>query len=411
MKRFFTIITCNLYVLIIASLLFANPETGGEKGFSPSEASGKKQQQRHRHQRGQSDPETDRLVSLTPEEKRFLKISCMAVQQKVINDNVEANGVFTALPDKVAKVGPVISGRVSELLVGLGDWVDAGQPLAKLVSVDIGQAVSDYYKSVAELELAKINYERYERLIQQNIGARKDLLTAEADFKIAQTNLNAAEKTLHAFGFTEEDLEEIKSAHVINAELLLRAPISGRIVERNVTVGERVGEDSTLFTIMDLHRLFADAQIYERDICKLRIGQKTEITVNALPGRIFTGEVIYIGQRIDPETRTLAVRTAIENPKEELKEGMFARVKIFTGSNGMVLCVPIGAVLEDRGQSFVFVSNGDAFRLVDVSTGSRDDAWVQIEGGIVEGDQVVVSGNYGLYSKFKQAGAKATQVR
>ena len=342
------------------------------------------------------------IVRPTQAERNYLQITLERAQMLSISSSVEANGVISAMPDRVAKVGPVISGRISEVLVSLGDWVEAGQPMAKLVSVEIGSAVSEYYKAVAELELAQVEYDRYERLISQEIGARKDLIAAEATLKIAQAGLNASEKTLHALGFTEEDITDIKNSHVVNVELMIRAPIAGSVVERNVTVGERVGEDSTLFLLMDLRRLNVDAQLYERDINLVSKGQKTEISVNALPGLTHEGSVIFVGQTLDPETRTLLVRTAIDNPNGALRTGMFARVKIITGSDKPVLCVPQAAVLEDRGESFIFIPDGDSYKMIQVTTGCRDADWVEIADGLSEGDEVVVGGSYGLYSMYKQ---------
>jgi len=369
----------------------ADPQTGKGRG-----------RQHHGYGDGRG-----RFVNLDPEQGRYLDIETATAARHTISTAVEATGTLSPCPDLVARVGPVISGRVSEVLARLGDRVSAGQPLAKLVSVEIGDAVSTYYKAVAELELARINFERYERLISRDIGARKDLLTAEADFKIAEAGCNAAEKTLHAFGFTEADVEQIEATHQINAELLLRSPIDGTVVERNATVGERVGDDSTLFTVMDLGRMFVDAQVFERDVAGLQRGQRIEVSVNALPGRTFDGELIHVSQRIDPETRTLAVRTALANPDGTLKVGMYATVRIFTGTDEPVLCVPAAAVIEDGGESWVFVPDGDGYSLVPVSTGAGDGELVQITAGLDEGQAVVTTGSYGLYASLRQGSGPA----
>jgi len=191
----------------------------------------------------------------------------------------------------------------------------------------------------------------------------------------------------------------------------LRAPIPGSVVERDVTIGERVSEDSTLFTIMDLRRLYVDAQLYERDIARVKKGQRTEVTVSALPDMRFEGSVVYIGQTIDPSTRTLMVRTLIDNPRGELRIGMFARVKIFTGNGKTALCVPLDSVLEEQGESFVFVPAGDSYRLVAVKTGARDGHWVEIIGGLAEGDVVVAKGSYGLYSMLRQSSVPSSRLR
>lgn len=362
---------------------------------------------RGRHNHGYGDGR-GRFVRPAPEQAPFLEVQTATAGRQTMGAAVEATGTLSPCPDSVARVGPVISGRVSEVLARLGDRVTAGQPLAKLVSVEIGEAVSAYYKAVAELELARINFERYERLISRNIGAKKDLLAAEADLKIAEANGNAAEKTLHAFGFTEEDVEQIEATHRVNAELLLRSPISGTVVERNATVGERVGDDSTLFTVMDLGRLFVDAQVFERDAARLRRGQRIEIAVNALPGRTFAGELIHVSQRIDPETRTLSVRTALDNPEGTLKVGMYATVRIFTGTDEPLLCVPAAAVIEDGGESWVFVPDGDGYRLVPVTTGARDGELVQVVDGLDEGQTVVTTGSYGLYASLRQGSGPAS---
>ncbi len=379
-------------------------------GLSPAGAGPQSRSEgRGRHHRGGADHE-GRFVSIAPEQRDYIDVITARAEKRLLGTRVEAGGLLTPCPDRVAKVGPVISGRVSEVLVKLGDRVRAGQPLAKLVSVEIGEAVSEYYKALAELELAKINFERYERLISRDIGARKDLLAAEADHKIAEANCNAAEKTLHAFGFTEDDLDTIEDTHTINAELLLRSPIAGRVVDREATVGERVGDDSTLFTVMDLSRLFVEAQVFERDVALLDEGQRTEVSVNALPGTAIQGEVIHISRQIDPETRTLAVRTAIDNPGDELKVGMFVTVRIFTGQDTPVLCVPAEAIIEDGGRGYVFVPRDAGYQLTPVETGYQDEAHVEITAGISEGQTVVVNGSYGLFATLKQSSGSAAHV-
>ena len=341
-------------------------------------------------------------VELSAQERNLMDIAFQPAVRGALSETIIRDGKVSPHQDRVAKVGPVIPGRVKEILVKLGDWVEEGRPMAKLVSSEVGQALSDYYKSIQELELAQANLDRYRRLIEQDIGARKDLLAAEAEQKIALASVNASEKTLHALGFTEDDVTEIRETHKINAELLLRAPIAGEVVERLVTIGERVGEDATLFTIMDLRKVYVDAQIYERDVHRVQKGQRVEVSVGALPGRVFNGSVSYISPLLDPESRTLTVRTEIANPEKILKQGMLAVVKISTGSNGDTLCIPADAVVEEAGSSYVFTTQGENFRLIPVTIGETDQDYTEIVEGLEEGDEVVTKGTYELYSKFKR---------
>jgi len=187
MKRQLYKKTLQVFTLLMALIYFAPSSYGSiataESAISKRAATPHQQRNQQRKRK-----QIRRMVTPDADERDFLNISVTTVQRRSISSFVEANGIFSALPDRMAKVGPVISGRVSEVLAELGDWVEAGQPMAKLVSVEIGAAVSEYYKAVAELELARIDYERYKRLISQDIGARKDLLAAEAAYKIAGTS-------------------------------------------------------------------------------------------------------------------------------------------------------------------------------------------------------------------------------
>ncbi len=390
--------TSMLVVMILAASACQQSDstgTPGAAGDSAAEVVGAEAE-------SENSAEMPNTVALTAQERSYLDLTLCPVGRGTIEGMITRDGIISVHQDKVARVGPVIPGRVSEMIVGMGDWVEAGQPMARLMSAEVGRALSDFYTAMAELELARVNHERYQRLISQEIGARRDLLAAEAALEIARANVSAAESALHALGFTGEDIGELRATQRTSSEFILRAPIAGRVVERNVTIGERVGEDSTLFTIMDLRSVYIDAQVFEEDIHRVRLDQRVEVSLAALPGRRFEGSVIYLSQRLNPETRTLIVRAEIANPAEELREGLFARVHIFVGSDDQTLCVPTEALVEDRGMSYVFVPSGDGFRVVRVTTGERNSNWTEILEGLREGNQVVTEGNYELYSKFRR---------
>ena len=331
-----------------------------------------------------------------------IDITFTCLEERVINEEIELNGVLAAIQEKVAKVGPVISGRISEVLVKRGDYVKEGQPLAKMVSVEIGQAVAEYYKSIAEMELAETNYKRYKNLQSRNIGAKKDLLAAEAEFRIAETTLNSAEKVLHALGFNESDVEKIRKTHMVNVELFIRAPISGVVTEKDAMIGQRVGDDSNLFTIMDISQLNVDVQVFEKDIHKIAVGQITNVIVNAFPGSSFEGKITYIGSTVDPDTRTMLVRTRIKNSDSKLKVGMFATVKINTGKTEPVACLPAKSILEEKGKHYVFKKHNNGFQMVSIQAGRRCNGRVEVKSGVALSDEIVLKGNYSLYSMLKQ---------
>ena len=394
--------TSMLIILIFAASACRQADSTGAAGEAAEEVGSAELGAAERTESEEDDGEMPATVTLSAQEMDFLNLTFSPVSRGAIEGLMTRDGIISVHQDKVARVGPVIPGRVSEMLVGMGDWVEAGRPMARLVSAEVGRALSDFYTAMAELELARVNHERYQRLISQEIGARRDLLAAEAALVIARANVSAAESTLYALGFIGEDVGELRASQRTSSEFMLRAPIAGRVVGRNVTIGERVGEDSTLFTIMDLRSVYIDAQVFEEDIHRVRLGQRVEVSVAALPGRRFEGSVIYLSQRLNPETRTLTVRTEIANPNEELREGLFAQVHIFMGSGGETLCVPTDAVVDDRDLSYVFVPSGDGFRAIQVTTGERNRDWTEVLTGLREGSRVVTEGNYELYSKFRR---------
>jgi cobalt-zinc-cadmium efflux system membrane fusion protein len=407
MKKIIVVTSAAVIILVVAAV---SSVLLGQSGASSSAEASVQQQQRKRT-RNNARLRTQLLPALSSRERANIDIQLAEVKRQSIRRSIAANGVLRVPPDKVASIGPVVSGRISEVLASLGDWVDKGQAVAKLVSVEISDAVSEYYKAVEELELARLEYERYQRLISQDIGAKKDLYQAETAYKIAQTNLNAAEKSLHALGFTEENVTQFKETHTINAELAIRSPIQGRITERDITVGQRVSDESNLFVVMDIRKLNVDAQVYERDISSLQIGQDTLVKVNSLTGVQISSKLTYIGQSIDESTRTLTIRAVINNTNERLKVGMFCNVTVFTGSEEPMLCVPISAVLEDKNSSYVFIERNGEYELREVITGCSDGSLVEIVDGLSEGDQAVIAGNYTLFSIIKQEGSSLSISR
>ena len=145
---------------------------------------------------------------------------------------------------------------------------------------------------------------------------------------MAQADLDAAEKKLHVLGFSEQEVEAIAATHQINPEITLFAPIHGRVIEHNAVLGGMIDQSTDLMTIMDPTLLWVDADIFERDIAKIRIGQEVQIKVLAYPGEVFRGKISYIGETMNQETRTITVRTEVQNPDLKLKHGMFADITI-----------------------------------------------------------------------------------
>ena len=349
-------------------------------------------------------------ISLSGEEKEAVRIETVTAELKPLKSELTAVGKVIAPQHRIAIVSYAFSARISQIHIRIGDWVKTGQRLVTLESEEVGNAKSEYYKAQADFELAQVSYTRQKRLYDRGVGAQKDFLAAEADFKVAQASLDAAEKKLHVLGFSEKEIEAISQIHQINPIITLYAPISGKIIQNNAVLGSMIDQANEILVIMDPTLLWIDAEIYEKDIAKIRLGQKVEIEVPAYPGETFSGTVSYIGDVLKEETRTITVRTEVENRDYLLKPGMFANISIALNHQMNALVVPREAVLEDRGDQVVFLKRGDQFFMQVVTTGARENGYLEIRSGVREGDEVVVAGNYQLKSKLYEEILKAGHI-
>jgi cobalt-zinc-cadmium efflux system membrane fusion protein len=352
----------------------------------------------------------NRTFSLSPTEAKSLGIQTVKAAYRQIQSLHSAMGKVLAPQTRMAKVSYAFPARISAIHANIGDWVEKGQRVLTLQSEEVGRAKSEYYKAIADLALAKSNYEREKRLYDRGVGAQKNTLATEAEYKVAQASLEAAEKKLHVLGFSEDDVEAIAQIHQINPEIHLFAPIRGKIIEHNAVLGGMIDQSSELLTIMDPTVLWVDAEIFERDIAKIHIGQQVNITLPAYPGKSFKGKLSYISEVLNEQTRTITVRTEVQNPELKLKAGMFANVEISLNSPQAFLTVPSEAVLDDDNDRIVFVKSDSQYGLRIVTVSHVQNGFCTIAEGLREGELVVTKGNYMLKSKLYDELLKKTGV-
>jgi cobalt-zinc-cadmium efflux system membrane fusion protein len=336
---------------------------------------------------------------------------------------VTATGKILAAEDRTAVIGPVNEGRIVKLYAGQGTRVRKGQKLAELESADIDQAEADYLKALAdsenakrsaaaEIKLAQQTYDRTKALYEKTVVPGKNLQSAEHDLEVAKANaenniastnvsLTAARRHLLILGLTDATIDSLGKKPGLAATFSLNSPIDGVVVERNATIGATVGTDANVFKIIDISRVWIDANVFEKDLPRVRVGQQVKVTTTAFPGTTFSGRVIFVNSVVDPDSRTVKVRTEVPNPDGRLKPDMFANVEVITDVAGNAISVPQSAVLEDGGKSFVFVAENDAYKKLQVQTGIKTGDRVEIVDGLKSGDKVVIKGNYLLLQQSK----------
>jgi cobalt-zinc-cadmium efflux system membrane fusion protein len=342
----------------------------------------------------------DTVVELSAEEESAVDIETVEASLQSLRSQLQALGKVFAHPQKKAIVSYPFSARIAEIHVILGDWVNPGQKLITLQSEEVGTAKSEFYKAQADYELAKVNHERQKRLFDRGVGAQKDFLSSEAEYKVAEANLDATEKKLHVLGFSEDEVESISETHQINPIITLYSPISGKVIEHNAILGDMVDQETEILTIMDPSVLCIHAEIYERDIAKIRIGQEVEATVPAYPGETFKGKISFISDVLNEETRTITVRSEVENREYKLKPGMFANINILLNHQTKTLVLPLEAVLDEGDDHIVFLKVDGKYIPRIIKTGIRNNGLVEVLAGVEEGAEVVTIGNFQLKSKL-----------
>ncbi len=343
---------------------------------------------------------TTDVISLSAKEAKAVELESVQATYKPLRSQLQAMGKVLAHQLRKAIVSYAFPARIAAIHVRSGDWVQAGQRLVTLQSEEVGSAKSEFYKAKADHELAKVSFERVKRLFDRGVGAKKDYLSSEAELKVAEATLDAAEKKLHVLGFTEDQVREISETHQINPVITLFAPIGGKIVENKAILGAMIDQATEILTIMDPTLLWIDAEIYEKDIAKIKIGQEVEVSVPAYPGETLKGKISYISDVLNQETRTLTVRTEVENKEYRLKPGMFADIKIFLNHQSKALVLPEEALLDDKEDKIAFIQRDGKYYPQVVIVGAREGGFVEILRGLQEGDTVVTKGNFQLKSKL-----------
>lgn len=342
---------------------------------------------------------TEEFITLTPVAIKEMEIKVEAVSLKPLKVEYTFSGRVDVNETKLAHVGSRIHGRIVDVYASLGDSVKKGEPLAVIDSLELGEAQSQYLKTMSNLQVAEKSYERAKMLLDGKVISAGEFQRREAEYHSTGAEAKAAEDRLHLLGMTDEEVSSIGKTHAINSRVAIKSPIAGTVIERHLTIGEVVEPVKPLFVIADLSSLWVIADIPERDIPKIKKGQEVAVTVSPYPESIFRGEISYIGEVIDHETRSVKVRVEVENNNGILKPGMFAAIKISAGKKD-VLAIPVSAVQRDGEKTIVFVAKGEnSFEKRVVELGPPMDGFHEVISGVKKGEGVVTKGAFTLKSE------------
>jgi cobalt-zinc-cadmium efflux system membrane fusion protein len=339
------------------------------------------------------DPPSSRPAVVTSPDSALIEIQhperfpLVEAKSREASDELHLNGV--AAPD-VNRSVPVVSlggGRVVAIRVWLGDDVKQGQVLVRIESPDLAAALADYQKFRADAVLARKQLERSDSLYAHGVIALKDLDAARNTADKAEIDLKTGADRVHVLGGALDQPSPI---------LDVRAPLTGTIVEQNVTGGTGVrslDNSPNLFTIADLSHVWVLCDAYEDALPRVHLGDLADVRLNAYPDRSFRGRVGNISRVLDPGTRSAKIRIELSNPGRVLRAGMFVTATVRSQSPMERVVLPTSALLRIHDRDWVFRRlGGNRFRRTEVQTGPRvGDSLQQVLSGVRVHDTIVAN--------------------
>jgi len=356
------------------------------------------------------------IVELTPDAQKNAALGLAPVEVRPLPTTIDVTGSVAAEDARIAHIRPLARGLIERVWVSLGQRVTQGQPLATYDNIQLGELVGDYLGARAVLRQAEADLDvkrrvvergreliKLEAIAQQTLDLREaELKTSEAGVARDQAAVSRVEEQLHRFGLSDVDLKQLSptegtSPHRDASHAVLRAPFDGVVTKYDVAQGEVAEPERELFTVTDMSSVWVLADIYEKDITKVRADTDAIVRVDAYPDRTFAGRVTYVADLIDPQTRSAKARVVVANPGTALKLDMFARISIPTAEQREGLLVPVAAIQTIDNQSVVFVQeSANRFMRRDVELGMTAGDLVEIRSGVQAGDTVVGAGSFYL---------------
>ena len=356
----------------------------------------------HDHEGGQEEHGDEDIVKLDEKELREFGIELSKAGPGRLHIYVTLPGEITVNADRLSHIVPRVGGVVREVYKTLGDRVRKGEVMAVLESRELADAKSAYLAARERVELAKANFRREEELWKKKISPEKRYLKAKKDLAEATIELRSAEQKLHAIGFSDEYISSLpEHPDVSFTRYQIVAPFDGTVIEKHITLGEVLTDDSVAFTIADLSTVWVELDVYQKDLPVVRKGQKVIIRVGyGIPD--VEGSISYVGPVVGEETRTAIARVVLPNPRGELRPGLFVTGRVIADRIDVAVLVPKTALQTIEGKTCVFVATDEGFRPQPVTTGRSDDSHVEITSGLTPGQMYVSKGAFTLKAQLSK---------
>ncbi|WP_244594756.1 efflux RND transporter periplasmic adaptor subunit [Methylosinus sporium] len=345
----------------------------GEKAAEPSDAK-----------------RADGLVKLTAEQIGAAKITTVAAAPGVLTRTVVAPAVVAVDPDRIGRVAAKVVGAVAELRKRLGDPVEKDEVIAIIDSREVADAKSDYLAARVALDLQSALFQREKGLFDKKIAAEQSFLKARGAYEEARLRVELARQKLAALDLSEAEIAALPGQPV--GELRrkeIRAPSSGKVIERRADLGQPVGGDAQLYVVADLSTVFAEIAVAIADLPSVREGQSVRLSHDGEEEAM--GRIVFIGPMLDHETHSGRAVASFANADFALRPGTAMTARVALEEKPARLRLPRAALLAFEGETVVFVRTPEGFVKRKVETGASDDEAIEIVSGLEEGEQVAAA--------------------
>ncbi|SNR88115.1 membrane fusion protein, cobalt-zinc-cadmium efflux system [Methylobacillus rhizosphaerae] len=340
------------------------------------------------------------IVELSPLLQSQAKLA--PASKAEIREILRVPGSIQVDDQRVARIGASVTGRISDINVILGQDVRQGEVLATLNSTELAQNQLLYIKASQQIALQTKSVERAKQLFEADVIGAAELQRREAELSAAHADLYTATEQLHILGMSDKAIAQIASSGQMRSYSSVYARLSGTVISRKVNLGQVVQPAEELFIVADLSRVWAVAEVPEQQAELVQEGEDVDIEVPALSNRKFTGKLIFVGDIVNPLTRTVTVRTDLSNEDEALKPDMLVSMLVQSKAVEQ-LAVPRRAVIRENDKDHVFVEiSPNKFRLREVELGTEYNEMVAVRSGLVEGETIIIDGAFHVNNERKR---------
>ncbi|MEE2754227.1 MAG: efflux RND transporter periplasmic adaptor subunit [Candidatus Latescibacterota bacterium] len=319
-----------------------------------------------------------------------------------LNVSVSLPGEVVVDPNRLAHIVPRVAGVVREVMKRQGDRVRVGELMAILDSRELAEDKASFLSARERLAMAKLTFDREERLWKQEISSEREYLEAKQGLLEAEISRQEAEQKLHSLGLLDSDLEALKfGSHESFSQLDATAPFDGTIIEKHITRGELLDENDEAFVVADLSRVWVNLTVYQKDLPFVRVGQFVEVTLRE-GGLTSKGTVFYVSPTIDEATRTATARIELDNSDGTWRPGLFVSSRMAVDDFEVGVAIAKSALQTVEGRTAVFVRTGDVFEARGITLGREDATFVEVLSGVRTGEEYAVSGAFILKSQLEK---------